>query len=398
MINHILNIDTIKNDIINTGYVENKKLGGTFRFKFPSLDNVIRDLTKELDNTLYDNKLFRSRVIFILKYDADIENIKKNNKWCRFIPELDDFICSDEHYVKNGWEKIKNTSVDVLYSLNETIQKLKNNNYYKNFLGRSKNRTMMKVDIKLYKSIYHHTSFMDDFNRNSKQFSCRLIFLTETDGKDNNLKCKTCNNAYVSFDNVNKKFVNECKECFIKSKSHYPTKNYFKKKYGDDWYEYYTKDRELISSIKVNSEEWFISKYGHNIGVMKYKDYVKGRVENINTLKISKVSKISQQLFWLICDNLSDEEKSNCFFHEKNHEKMLLTQNGKFYFPDFVIKNKIIEYDGSYWHDDKKDNNRNESYKELGFDVLVITDKDFNRQNINIDIVNKYVKYIRDEV
>jgi hypothetical protein len=69
---------------------------------------------------------------------------------------------------------------------------------------------------------------------------------------------------YVSFDNVNKKFVNECKECFIKSKSHYPTKNYFKKKYGDDWYEYYTKDRELISSIKVNSEEWFISKYKFN--------------------------------------------------------------------------------------------------------------------------------------
>jgi very-short-patch-repair endonuclease len=86
------------------------------------------------------------------------------------------------------------------------------------------------------------------------------------------------------------------------------------------------------------------------------------------------------------------------YFKELNYEMFIKdTTYGAFYFPDFVIDKKIIEYDGIYWHNIEKDNYRNDFYKKKGYDVLSITEKDFARSNKNITTVNKCVNFIRNE-
>jgi len=113
-------------------------------------------------------------------------------------------------------------------------------------------------------------------------------------------------------------------------------------------------------------------------------------------LSISAYSKISQELFWLIHNELSDYEISSCYFKELNRE-VFINGNSKTYIPDFIYKNKIIEYDGLYWHDEIKDNRRNQFYFDNGYELLVITDNDFNRQKKPQDVVNKCVKFLRNE-
>ena len=46
------------------------------------------------------------------------------------------------------------------------------------------------------------------------------------------------------------------------------------------------------------------------------------------------------------------------------------------YYPDFVIKNIIIEIDGEYWHDQEKDSERDKKLSELGYTIHRIKAKE----------------------
>lgn len=387
----------LKKEIINTGYLDNVKIGMIFNRKYPTLVEMINHYTSSLDNSLYINKFLRARVIFLIKYDLDLSKIKNEIGWLTFDRKKDDFIDKTGNHTKKSWDKIKNINVLDLYTKEIVIKKLKNNNYYLNFLGKSKNRTMMKEDLKLFKSIYYHTDFMDRFNKNNNKFSMRILFLVNYNGDNNSIKCNNCNENYTSFNYEKNDFNKVCKNCFFKTSSHYPTKKYFQIKYGKKWETYYKKDRKKVSLIKVNSKEWFIKKYGELEGMKKYSQLLDKKIENIKNLKHKKYSKISQKLFWLIYDKLTNDEKEKCFFKELNHEILLKVSNDKYFFPDFVLNKKIIEYDGVYWHKKDKDKERNLSYKKIGYDVLSITEKDFNRQKINHSVVDNCLKFIRNE-
>ena len=104
--------------------------------------------------------------------------------------------------------------------------------------------------------------------------------------------------------------------------------------------------------------------------------YLKTQTERISKLKENGVSKISQELFWKVYEHLPD--KCDCYFSELNKE-ILLREDEKIYFPDFVYKNKIIEYDGKYWHDEEKDVIRNNFYSKLGYKLLIVRSDEFNR-------------------
>jgi len=67
------------------------------------------------------------------------------------------------------------------------------------------------------------------------------------------------------------------------------------------------------------------------------------------------VSKSSQIFFWRLYNLLTKEQKLNCNFHELNEEYKIFN-----YSVDFVVDNKIIEFNGDKWHANPKKFNEND--------------------------------------
>jgi hypothetical protein len=297
---------------------------------------------------------------------------------------------------KKGWLTSKNSVTDEVYSLDKTIELLKYDNYYLTLLGRAKNRTLLKENNVLYQSIYKYTEKLNSFNCNNNKFSQRILFLVKDGGDIEKIKCSKCKNNFTSF-NYEKGYYNEnCLNCFNNTKTKYPTVSWFKEKYGDNWEINYKLDREKIKNKRVGSKEWYIKKYGYETGLERYYEIKDKRIENIINITTSRVSKISQEFFWLLYNQLNDNEKEFCFFHELNNEYLL--RDGRLvFFIDFKCGNKVIEYDGSYWHQDKvHDELRNKIYKKNGFDYLIINEKDYDRSNKNENTIIKCLNFIRN--
>lgn len=77
----------------------------------------------------------------------------------------------------------------------------------------------------------------------------------------------------------------------------YPSKEWFKKTYGNQWEKEINKRRVKLREIKTNSKKWYLEKYGEKIGVEKYMKSVEIKINNLVKLKANRYSKISQDLF-----------------------------------------------------------------------------------------------------
>ena len=134
------------------------------------------------------------------------------------------------NYVVEGWKKIKNgiKNINELYSFDETRDLLLKDFYYKDYFGRAKNRTMICKNPKLYKSIYHHTQILENTLKSQKtyrgkyNFKYRMIFLVESGGDIEKLKCE-CGKMY----NWEKycRYCPEPKKSFVGKKHTPDTKN-----------------------------------------------------------------------------------------------------------------------------------------------------------------------------
>ena len=89
-------------------------------------------------------------------------------------------------------------------------------------------------------------------------------------------------------------------------------------KYGDDWKFYRDTAMEKIKDMKVHTEEWFIKKFGEEIGKQKRIEYVNKRVDSLKNQKGMRCSKISQELFWLVYEKLDEKKRENVYFKELN--------------------------------------------------------------------------------
>ena len=107
-------------------------------------------------------------------------------------------------------------------------------------------------------------------------------------------------------------------------------------------------------------------------------------------------SKISQKLFWKIWEKLPKEIQADCYFATINNgHKSPENENHEFLVPlkksyaklDFYIpsKNKWIEFDGEYWHDEndfdkmQKDKIRTKNVKKTlnGIELKRVKESDF---------------------
>lgn len=102
------------------------------------------------------------------------------------------------NYVKSGWDRIKNKidNISNVYSYEDTMRLLKKNDFYKTLFGRAKNRTLIKNDSVLYKSIYHYTEILEkEFKKQNSykgwyNFAYRVKFLVEYNCDITKLRCK----------------------------------------------------------------------------------------------------------------------------------------------------------------------------------------------------------------
>jgi len=196
-------------------------------------------------------------------------------------------------------------------------------------------------------------------------------------------------------------------QTYIKKQKKWCTLNGYIDKYGQN--EGTVKWNKRCQDIsKRNTLDGYIDKYGQNEGTVRYKKRQEKwittlnnkepkEIERINRAKFKNLpskgySNISQKLFVILYDEIKSIYK-NIYFATLNDGEvkdiginmeyflMLSTKN---VFPDFFVKdiNKIIEFDGDYWHSESRgnvgrDKQRDDILNSGGYDVLHIKEIDF---------------------
>lgn len=183
----------------------------------------------------------------------------------------------------------------------------------------------------------------------------------------------------------------------------------FKDMLNNDQYEKFKKSMTGVFTL-----EWFIKKYGDEIGKIKYEE------RSINVSKTSHFkkynkenkknwSKISQELFWKIHEIIK-KTYSTIYFGELNHECSCGIANNNY---DFVIldNKKIIEFNGDKFHANpnkfkpsdiplkflkktakdiwESDKNKIEKVISKGFDVKIVWESDYlkNKDKILLECI-----------
>jgi len=111
--------------------------------------------------------------------------------------------------------------------------------------------------------------------------------------------------------------------------------------------------------------------------------------------RVNGVSIVSQKLFFSIYEKLNDVQKNNCYFSELNNEKNISITpldiskiseenrnhlNKNRYVIDFLLFDKIIEFDGTFYHAGErvlKDIAKDEFVTMKGYKILHIKENDF---------------------
>jgi len=166
--------------------------------------------------------------------------------------------------VKKTYNKTKNILENIIqiYNNNDIINLLNSKKYhFSKYIGKSKNRTMINDNPVLYKSLLHHTNFIEEqklYGGKHTPLSLRLLItgkykfnITE----DMYCRCK----SRLSFDHLKLDFSKlYCEKCILPRNS----KDHFKYKYGDDW--------EIL--YHLNCKKY--TENGYKLGLKNIKTYL----------------------------------------------------------------------------------------------------------------------------
>lgn len=153
------------------------------------------------------------------------------------------------------------------------------------------------------------------------------------------------------------------------------------------------KYNEFVKKLKyIRTKEYFIEKYGEERGIEEYNILAIKR-----KFKTIKYSKISQELFWEIHSKYDGKE--DMFFAELNEEYLIYVFNDNFMYIelDFMCGDKVIEFDGDYWHDNEKrkekDRLRDEYLISNGYQVLRIKESEYKKDKEKI--INECLLFLK---
>ena len=162
-----------------------------------------------------------------------------------------------------------------------------------------------------------------------------------------------------------------------------------------------------------NSLMYYIEKYGEVDGKQKFEEMIAKKM-----FKMKSYSDVSQELFKMIDEYLGDYSVSSRW-ELKNHEFELFIQMPGYKYltkVDYFLNNKIIEFNGTYWHADPRryksgdvqhrhkeqilvddiwncDKNKQDRLRCLGYDVYVVWEDDYySDQHATIEKCCKFLK------
>ena len=165
----------------------------------------------------------------------------------------------------------------------------------------------------------------------------------------------------------------------------------------------------------ANGLNHYIKKYGEELGTQKYNERIKKWCQSLRNNFLengdgrSQQSKFAKALIELICINFNIEIPQK--------EKFITdTEHNKHYAFDFEYNNKLIEFNGDYWHCNPKqykedfynksklltakeiwenDKLKIQCAQKNGYDVLVIWESEYNENPHNT--LRKCIKFLNNE-
>lgn len=169
-------------------------------------------------------------------------------------------------------------------------------------------------------------------------------------------------------------------------------------------------DRRRAVNKFSKSLDGYIDRHGEVEGFIKWSEMVNNKLQK---LKIN-YSKIASDLFNNIYNILDEEAKKSCMYQPFTKEFVIKNnESGSVYMVDFKLNNKIIEFNGDYFHTNpniypptfynktkKKtalqiwdyDKIKSDYIKSLGYELLIIWEDDYKKNKQ--DIIQKCVNFI----
>jgi hypothetical protein len=147
----------------------------------------------------------------------------------------------------------------------------------------------------------------------------------------------------------------------------------------------------------TQSERYYIEQYGDVIGGIKYKELIVSKMSNFK----DSYSKISQDLFWEIYSKISNDERIESYFYELNYEyTFYVWENGMTIIRvDFKLRDKIIEFDGDYWHSKQeqmvKDKIRDEYLTGKGYFIKRVKESEYRANKEHI--INECLNFLKNK-
>ena len=331
-----------------------------------------------LDNTIKNlHSKFREELYQLLLNNRDIAtNVAKSKKYIYSLYNFPDLgIHTNNYWLARGWNE------------SESNFKSKQNN------TRKKSPSPFSIEFWLSKinpnTNNYYTKTEADYKRNSQRPIRKEYWIEQGYSEEESinlaLQQKDSNNKSGSLSSSSKD-KDYYKSVSPRCKEYYMLRGF-------------TEEESIKEVSKVQatfSLDICIEKHGFELGRQVWLDRQERWHKNY---KKSNFSKISQRLFWEIFDRL--EYVDNIFFAElgvdktpdksgKNNEYRLKLD--RILLPDFIdiSTNKIIEFDGTYWHGDVGRGNkmleqtRDDILTSYGYEVLHINENDYN---INKELV-----------
>jgi hypothetical protein len=394
-----LNYKKIKdiNEIITEKqYVEINKIIN--HYDSISIKNRLQNIRDFIINKVEDRWLGRLRIIVrklkndvISEYSCKIrygENweIKRNILKDKVRMDKDNFIkkYGEEEGIKR-WEERNNKTIS--YGLNPAIKKYGEEEGTKRWLNTLERKILTMRENKKIRP-YRNGRTLPEYQ---KKYGVKVGYQKWMERNQKQKHRFSLNYFLEKYGEI--KGIEEWKNyCQSMSKT---TLNTFIDRYGKEDGE--NRYNLFINRLKyTQSKDFFIEKYGEEIGVNKYNEFILTKLSHIK----DSYSKISQKLFWGIYEKLNDGDREKCYFYELNSEYTFYvwTNDMTIINVDFKLNNKVIEFDGDYWHSKKeqieKDKKRDDFLLKKGYHIKRIKEKDY-KNNRDI-IINECLEFLKE--
>lgn len=238
----------------------------------------------------------------------------------------------------------------------------------------------------LYASILHHTR---DVVFHGKKLSEKIYYIMTgiycTCQECNGIKTfNTYDRGYSTCNNV------ECSEFSPRGLAQWKTtlsEDEYKRKFSESY---------TIDGSPLFTKDWFMKRYPKD-GKRLHSEYVEKmkQVAIKNVLSHNKSSQAADNFFSELLKYFPEGEchltTGEKVFHTGKYEDKL---NQKILMVDFHYNNKIVEYDGEYWHDAERDRKRDDFLKEMGYDVFRVYHSECKRSDGFQKSLENAIKFI----